>query len=102
VTPDLMLQVLGRGGSPGDANERAILASIRSMTVLSDPKRGMVQPAHIRVQVSPAAGDFRTVYSAMGGGLVPVEEASIVNGVEPDEQIMKGTWLKLPETVKRQ
>jgi hypothetical protein len=29
-----------------------------------------------------------------------VEEAAIVNGVEPEEQVMKGQWLKLPEAVK--
>jgi len=101
VTPDRMLQVLGRSAAPGDANERAILAAIRSMTALIDPRRGMVQPAHIRVQASPAAGDFRSVYGQLSGGLVPMEEAAIVNGVEPDEQVMKGDWLKLPEAVKR-
>jgi predicted Zn-dependent protease len=101
VTPELMLQVLGRGASPGDASERAILASIRSMTVLSDPRRGMVQPAHIRVQAAPIAGDFQSIYGQLGGGLVPMDEAAIVNGVEPGEQVMKGTWLKLPEAVKR-
>jgi len=101
VTPDVLLQVLGRGAAPGDGQERAIYASIRSMTQLTDPARGMVQPAHIRVQPSPAAGDFRTVYGSMSGGLIPVEEAAIVNGVELDEQVMKGQWLKLPEAVKR-
>ena len=101
VTPELMLQVLGRGGSPGDANERAILASIRSMTVLTDPRRGMVQPARIRVQPAPGAGDFRAVYGQMSGGLVPVEEGAIVNGLELDEPVLKGQWLKLPEAVKR-
>jgi hypothetical protein len=30
-----------------------------------------------------------------------VEEASIVNGLELDEAVMKGQWLKLPEAVKR-
>jgi predicted Zn-dependent protease len=100
ITSDVMLQVLGRGGSPGDSHERAILASIRSMTVLTDPGRGMVQPARLRVQASPAASDFRSVYGQMGGGLVPVEEAAIVNGVELDEQVMKGQWLKLPEAAK--
>jgi predicted Zn-dependent protease len=100
VTPDVLLQLLGKSASPGDANERAILASMRSITVLTDPKRGMVQPAHIRIQAAPAAGDFRTVYGQLGGGLVAVEEAAIVNGLEPEEQVMKGQWLKLPEAVK--
>jgi hypothetical protein len=101
ITSDVMLQVLGKGSSPGDANERAIVASIRTMTVLTDPKRGMVQPARIRVQPAPVAGDFRGVYGQLSGGLVPVEEAAIVNGVDLDEQVMKGQWLKLPEAVKR-
>jgi predicted Zn-dependent protease len=101
ITSDVLLQVLGRGSSPGDANERAIVASIRTMTVLTDPKRGMVQPARIRVQPAPVAGDFRGVYGQLSGGLVPVEEAAIVNGVDLDEQVMKGQWLKLPEAVKR-
>jgi predicted Zn-dependent protease len=101
VTPELMLQVLGRGGAPGDANERAILASIRSMTVLSDPRRGMVQPARLRVQPAPMAGDFRAVYGQLSGGLVPIDEAAIVNGLELDEAVLKGQWLKLPEAVKR-
>jgi len=69
--------------------------------VLTDPKRGMVQPARIRVQSSPTSGDFRSVYGQLSGGLIPVEEAAIVNGVELDEQVLKGQWLKLPEAVKR-
>jgi predicted Zn-dependent protease len=101
ITSDVMLQVLGKGASPGDANERAILASIRTMTVLTDPKRGMIQPARIHVQPAPVAGDFRSVYGQLSGGLVPVEEAAIVNGVELDEAVLKGQWLKLPEAVKR-
>jgi hypothetical protein len=53
------------------------------------------------VQPAPVAGDFRSVYGQLSGGLVPVEEAAIVNGVDLDEQVMKGQWLKLPEAVKR-
>ena len=100
VTPDVLLQVLGRGASPGDGNERQIFAAIRSMTVLGDPARGMVQPARIHVQTAPFAGEFRAIYGQMGGGLIPVEEAAIVNGLEVDEQVMKGQWLKLPDAVK--
>src|SRR5262249_15406038 len=101
VTPDLMLQVLGKSASAGDGNERAVLASIRTMTVLTDPGRGMGQTARIRVQPSPAAGDFRTIYGQLAGGLVSADEAAIVNGLDLDEQVMKGQWLKLPEAVKR-
>jgi len=101
ISPDVMVQVLGKGSSPGDGYERQVFAAIRSLSGLSDPSRGMVQPARLKVHTSPATGDFRTVYSQLAAGLVPVEEAAIVNGLEPDEQVMKGQWLKLPETVKR-
>ena len=100
VTPDVLLQVLGRGASPGDGNERQVFAAIRTITMLSDPSRGMVQPARIRVQPSPSAGEFRAIYGQLSGGLVPAEEAAIVNGLGLDEQVMKGQWLKLPEAVK--
>ena len=58
------------------------------------------KPARIHVQTAPSAGEFRAIYGQMGGGLIPVEEAAIVNGLEVDEQVMKGQWLKLPDAVK--
>ncbi len=101
VTPDVMLQILGRGRSPGDAGERQAFATIRSMIRLGDPARGMVQPARIRVQTLTTAGDFRGVYATLGGNMIPVEDAAILNGVELDENVMKGQWLKLVDKVKR-
>ena len=41
--------------SPGDADERAILASIRSFRALTDPRRGTVQPARVKVVTRAAA-----------------------------------------------
>ena len=101
VTPDVMLQILGRGRAPGDAGERQAFATIRSITPLTDPARGMVQPARIRLQTLTTAGDFRGVYATLGGNMIPVEEAAILNGVELDENVMKGQWLKLVDKVKR-
>ena len=100
VNPDVLLQILGKGASPGDAHERQVYASIRSVTNLTDPGRGMVQPPRIRIQSAAAPGDFRGVYAQLGAGLVAPEEAAIVNGVELDEAVMKGQWLKLPEAPK--
>ena len=56
--------------------------------------------AALLFQTAPSAGEFRAIYGQMGGGLIPVEEAAIVNGLEVDEQVMKGQWLKLPDAVK--
>lgn len=101
ITPDLMLQVLGRGSAPGDANEKAVLAAVRSITTLTDPAKGMVQPSRIRLQNAPAAGEFQALWSGFGGALVPAEEGAIVNGLELDEQVMKGQWIKLVDKVKQ-
>jgi predicted Zn-dependent protease len=101
VTPDVLLQILGHGRSPGDTGERAVFATIRSMTTLTDPSRGMVQPARIRLQTVVAAGDFRGVYASLTGNLIPAEEAAIMNGVEMDEPVMKGQWFKLVDKVRR-
>ena len=95
ISPDVMLQVLGRGAAPGDAGERQVLASIRSMTQLVDPRRGMVQPVRMRVQGASAAGGFRALWPTLGAGLIPLEEAAILNGMEPDEAVQNGQWLKL-------
>jgi predicted Zn-dependent protease len=101
VTPDVLLQFLGRGRSPGDGGERAAFATIRSISTLTDPLRGMVQPARIRLQTLVTAGDFRGVYASLGSNLIPAEEAAIINGVEMDESVMKGQWLKLVDKIRR-
>jgi predicted Zn-dependent protease len=100
VSSDAMLQVLGRGAQAGDAGERQILASIRTMTRLSDPRRGMVQPVRLRIVPSPAQGEFRTVYTQLGSGLVPVEELATLNGLGSDETVMRGQWLKVVDSPK--
>jgi predicted Zn-dependent protease len=100
VTPSVLLQIIGRGAAPGDAAERQVLASIHSVAVLSDPSRGMVQPNRLRLQTVAAAGEFRGVYAQIGGGLVPAEEAAILNGLELDEPVLKGQWLKLADAPK--
>lgn len=101
VTPDVLLQVLGRGKSPGDATERQVFAAIRSMTTLTDPARGMVQPARVRIQPVTTPGEFKGVYATLGSNLIPAEEAAVVNGIELDESVSKGQWLKLVDRVKR-
>jgi predicted Zn-dependent protease len=71
------------------------------MTILTDPTRGMVQPSRIKLQTVTTAGDFKGVYASLPGNLIPAEEAAVVNGLELDEPVMKGQWLKVIEKVKR-
>ncbi len=100
VSPDVMLQVLGRGATPGDAHERQVLGAIRSMTQLTDPRRGMIQPVRMRVQTTGSAGDLRALYPSFGSGLIPAEEVALLNGMELDEAVMKGQWIKVAEAPK--
>ncbi len=100
LSPSVLLQIIGRGASPGDAAERQVLASIHSLGGLSDPTRGMVQPNKLRLQTAPVGGDFKSVYGQIGAGLVPAEEAAILNGLDLDETVMKGQWIKLAEAPK--
>ena len=61
----------------------------------------MVQPSRVRLQTVTTAGEFKGVYASIPGNLIPVEEAAIMNGLELDESVMKGQWLKVVEKVKR-
>ncbi|MCE9628117.1 MAG: M48 family metalloprotease [Candidatus Eisenbacteria bacterium] len=101
ITPDIMLQFLGKGATAGDAGERQVLAAIRSISALTDPARGMVQPSRLKVQPAASAGAFRGLWAGLGANLVPAEEGAILNGLELDENVMKGQWLKVAEKVKR-
>jgi predicted Zn-dependent protease len=97
TSPDILLQVVGRGASPGDAGEKLVLAAIRSLTPLTDPRRGMVQPVRLKVVTLASAGEFKGLWPTLGSGLVPVDEGAILNGLEADEAVQKGQWLKVVE-----
>ena len=97
TTPDVMLQLVGRGASPGDASEKQVLASIRSLTQLTDPRRGMVQPVRLKVLTAASGGEFKGLWPTLGSGLVAVDEGAILNGLGLDEDVQKGQWLKVVE-----
>ncbi len=101
VAPAAMLQVLGRGTNPGDAAERAVFASIRSMAPLTDAARSTVQPVRLRVVAAPRDGAFRTVWAAFGSGAVPVEEGAILNGLAADDVVARGRLLKVVDRPAR-
>jgi predicted Zn-dependent protease len=74
-----------------------VLAAVRSLRPLSDPRRASVQPVKLRLQSAPSAGEFRSVWGTLGTGLVAVEEGALINGLEPDEAVLKGQALKLAD-----
>lgn len=97
TSEQVMLQFVGRGASPGDVGEQDVLAALRSLRPLSDPRRASVQPVKLRLQSAPSAGAFRAVWGSLGTGLVAVEEGALINGLEPDEGLLKGQTLKLAD-----
>lgn len=101
VAPSVMLQVLGRGEASGDAAERAVLASIRSLGPLTDAARSTVQPVRLRVVPAAREGAFRTAWAAFGPGALPVEEGALLNGLATDDVILKGRLLKVADRAPR-
>ncbi len=97
LAPDRMVQFLGRGASSGDANEREIVAAIRSLRPLRDPQRANPEPDRVRLRVSATAGPFQSLLAKFGGGALSPEDAAIVNGVAVEEGIAAGRWLKIVE-----
>jgi predicted Zn-dependent protease len=95
--PDQMLQVLGRSLASGDADERAIMAAARSIRPLHDTKLAHPEPDRVRVKPAPSAGDFTAVYAKLGASAISADDASIVNGVQPDAPVQAGEWLKWVE-----
>ncbi len=98
--PDRLFQIVGSSQKPGDADEAAILAAVRSLRPLSDPKRANPSPAHLRVKAATASGEFSAVIPKLGTSSLDVDELSLINGVEADEDIRSGQLLKTVEPAR--
>jgi predicted Zn-dependent protease len=89
-----MFQVLGASADPYDANAAQILESIRSL----GPRPAgspAVEPDRVKVVTVEQNGAFDTVVPTFGTQAVDVEETSILNNVQPDEEVRKGEVLKI-------
>jgi predicted Zn-dependent protease len=93
-TPERMYQILGQM-EPGSANEQAFVATARSFKTLTDPARLNVTPARIKIVDSPRTGLFNEIVPTLGAQAIDIEQSSILNGVEVDDQIRKGQPIKL-------
>lgn len=96
--PDRMFQIMAR--VPDEAAERMVLASVRSLRPL-DPARETAAPARLRLVPARAAGTFASVFAALGPQGVSAEESAILNGVELDEGVQAGVWIKSVEPARR-
>jgi predicted Zn-dependent protease len=101
TAPQRMFQILGRSAAPGDAEEGRIVASMRSFRALTDRARLAAAPDRVRVVKAASTGSFETVIASFGHQAVDSLEASILNNVEPGEEVRAGVLLKIVEPGKR-
>jgi predicted Zn-dependent protease len=94
-TPDQMFQVLGRTSGPGDPIEAQILSSARSFRPLTDPGKLSIRPDRVHLVTVSRAGTFEDVVSRQRPLAITAEEASILNNIEPDENVLTGQLLKI-------
>lgn len=98
--PDRLFQLLGQAAN-ADLESR-ILASIRTLRPLQDARRRSPMPARVRISQAPSSGAFSLVYQKLGAVGAPVADAAIMNGVEVEEGVSSGQWLKSVEPVRKQ
>ena len=90
-----MLRILGRSAALDDADDRAMLASMRSFGPLTDPSRLGVKPDRVRVVPAGSTGSFETVVRGLGDQVLDVEGTSILNNLFPDQDVRKGQLVKI-------
>ncbi len=97
VAPDRMIQIVGRSAEPGDADETRIVASMRSFRRLTDRARLAAAPDRVRVVKVAAAGRFEALLPGFGRQALDAAATSILNNLEPDEEVRPGELLKIVE-----
>jgi len=97
VAPDRMIQIVGRGAEPGDADEARVLVSMRSFRRLSDRARLAAAPDRVRVVKVTAAGRFADLLPGLGRQAVDATATSILNNLEPDQEVRPGELIKIVE-----
>jgi predicted Zn-dependent protease len=101
LAPDRLLELLGQSAAPGDADDRAIFAAIRSLRPL-EPARAHPEPMRVKLVACDREGAFSAVLPGLGGSAVGVTEASIMNGLAADDAaVHPGQLLKLVEPGRR-
>lgn len=98
--PDRMFQIIGQSKQPGDADEQAIFAAIRSLRPLAEAARANPAPARLRVKAAPAGGAFQAVIPRVGATTVSADDLAILNAVDLDEDVRSGQTLKTVEPAR--
>ncbi|MGH7725682.1 MAG: M48 family metalloprotease [Candidatus Eiseniibacteriota bacterium] len=93
-TPERMYQLLGQM-EQGSTYEQGFVSTARSFKTLTDAARINVTPAKIKIVDSPRTGLFNEIVPTLGAQAIDIEQSAILNGVEVDDQIVKGRPIKL-------
>jgi predicted Zn-dependent protease len=96
-----VFQILGQTAAPGDANESAILQSVRTFRPLADPARKNPTPDRLEVVTVSQPGTFAEVYGRAGTSAITPEEASVLNNRDLDDNVLKGEQIKVVRPGKR-
>ncbi len=96
--PDRLVQFIAR--VPDEAGERQMLQAVRSLRPLIDPARARALPARLGLVPAPVAGSFESIHGRIGGNGLTLAEAALLNGVEPDEGVQAGVWIKVVEPAR--
>lgn len=96
---DRLFQVIGQ--VPDAATERIVMQSVRSLRPLADAARSRATPARLQLVPAPSAGTFETLFARLGPSEQDAEAAAILNGVELEEAVQAGVWIKVVEPSKR-
>ncbi|MEO5989040.1 MAG: M48 family metalloprotease [Candidatus Eisenbacteria bacterium] len=97
--PDRLLQFIAQVAT-ADLESR-VVASVRTLRPLQDPRRASPTPARLRVSQAPSAGPFTAVYPMLGPVGLDVKLAAIMNGMDEQDGVASGQWLKSVEPVRR-
>jgi predicted Zn-dependent protease len=91
----VLLQVLGRSGQQGDADEKAILASARSLNKVTDPAVLNAKPARVKVVTLDKGGSFGVIVPNLGPQTISLEETAILNNREVTDVLEPGNRVKI-------
>jgi len=97
--PDRLFQFIAQ--VPDEATERIVLQSVRSLRPLADAARTRAMPSRLELVPAPRAGTFESLYPGLGPSELDMAAAAILNGVEPDEAIQAGVWIKVARPSQR-
>ncbi len=91
----VLFQVLGRSGQQGDADEKAILASARSLKKVTNPEVLNVQPSRVKVVRVDKAGSFGVIVPGLGPQAISLEETAVLNNREVSDVLEPGSRVKI-------